>query len=137
MGKDVPDKNVEVDGKVIGANSVLRLSVKTALWLMAGIFAIVMGILSYSYFDLKADVKADGEAKDKAQKEFIERVDAKLEKMDDDVEIIRLDQRDIKGDIKLILDRQTRDNPVRSTNVSAQPIAPPPTNPAPDTTNHE
>ena len=127
-GNDVPDKNVEVNGKTIGANSILRLSVKTAVWLLAGIFSLVMGILTYSYFDLKADVKAAQDEDDLTQKEFLEQVEDKLEKFGDDVQIIRIDQATIKGDIKLILDRQNRDNPVTANpNVSIQPAVPPPT----------
>lgn len=136
MGDSVPDKNVEVNGKVIGANSILRLSVKTAIWIMAGIFSLVMGILTYSYFDLKAEWKASKDTDAASQKEFIEKVDKKLEKVDTDVQTIRIDQATIKGDIKLILDRQTRDNPVRATNVTAQPVAPPTTISPPDTTTH-
>lgn len=46
--------------------------------------------------------------------------------MNDDIQTIRLDQRDIKGDIKLILDRQTRDNPViTNPNISVESITPP------------
>jgi hypothetical protein len=127
-GKGVPDKNIEVDGKVIGGQSLIRLNVKTALWIIGGIFSIVMTILTYSYFDLKKAVKADQEAKDLAHKEFIEKVDGKLDKFDDDVQTIRIDQATIRGDIRLILDRQNRDNPVRTNaNVSVQPVVPPPT----------
>lgn len=129
MGETIPDKNVEINGKVIGTNSILKLSVKTALWIIGGIFSLVMSILTYSYFDLKADVKAAQEADKQSQQEFIEKVDEKVEKMDTDIQTIRIDQATIKGDIKLILDRQTRDNPVRATNVIAQPAVPPPTSP--------
>lgn len=125
MGDSVPDKNVEVNGKVIGGSSILRLNVKTALWILAGIVGAVMTILTWSYFDLKADWKAQQQEILDARKEFIEKVDEKVEKMDTDIQTIRLDQRDIKGDIKLILDRQTRDNPVRATNVSTDPVPPP------------
>lgn len=129
MGETIPDKNVEINGKVIGTNSILKLSVKTALWIIGGIFSLVMSILTYSYFDLKSDVKAAQEADKQSQQEFIERVDGKVEKMNSDIQTIRIDQATIKGDIRLILDRQTRDNPVRETNIVAQPAIPPPTSP--------
>ena len=129
-GKDVPDKNVEVDGKTIGANSILRLNVKTAFWLLAGIFSLVMGILTYSYFDLKGEWNAKKAADEQAHKEFIEKVEGKMDKVDENVNTIRIDQATIKGDIRLILDRQNRDNPVTANpNVSVESAIPPPTDP--------
>jgi len=120
MANPVPDKSIEVDGKVIGQGSTVKLSMKTALWIISGIFGIVMTILTYSYFDLKKDVNA-------SQKEFVEKVDERVEDMTDDVQTIRIDQATIKGDIKLILDRQTRDNPVVSNpSVSVESTVPPP-----------
>ena len=117
---EVPDKSIEVDGRVIGQASTVRLSVKTAMWIVAGIFTIVMGILSYAYFDLKKDINA-------SRQKFIETVDGKVDDMTDDVQTIRIDQATMKGDIKLILDRQTRDNPiVVNPNVSVDPTLPPP-----------
>jgi hypothetical protein len=116
---EIPEKNIEIDGKTIGTSSTVKLSIKTALWLISSVFAIVMIILSYSYFDLKSDVS-------QAQKEFIEKVDNRVEDMKEDITDIKLDQVEIKGDIKLILDRQTRDNPVTTNpNVSVQPVSPP------------
>ena len=126
MTKGVKDKHVEVDGKQIGGESLIRLNVKTAIWIIGAVFSAVMTILSWSYFDLKKDVKAFEEAEAAKQKEFIEKIDEKLEHMDGDVQTIRIDQATIKGDIRLILDRQNRDNPVRTNpNVVVQPSVPP------------
>ena len=126
MANTVPDKNIEIGGKTVGASSTIKLSVKTAMWLIGAIVGVVMTILTWSYFDLKADVKAFQDADAAAQKEFIGKVDEKLDTMDDDVDAIRIDQADIKGDIRLILDRQTRDNPVRATNRTVESTTPPP-----------
>lgn len=122
---NLKDKQLEVNGKVIGGESLIKMNVKTAVWIIAGIFSIVMSILTYSYFDLKKDVATAEAEANKAQTEFIEKVDEFLEKVDSDVQTIRIDQATIKGDIKLILDRQTRDNPVKTTNVPVQPSLPP------------
>ena len=126
MSDKVKDKHIEVDGKVIGGESLIKLNVKTAIWIIGVIFSIVMSILTWSYFDLKSDVKAAQDKDAKSQTEFIEKVDNELEKFGGEVQIIRIDQATIKGDIKLILDRQIRDNPIKSnTNISVQPIIPP------------
>jgi hypothetical protein len=118
MAEIIPDKNIQVDGKTVGVNSTIKLSAKTALWIMGGIIGIVMTILSYSYVDLKNDVKS-------TQSEFIEKVNENVEKMESNIQDIRIDQATIKGDIKLILDRQTRDNPVERTNTPVESILPP------------
>ena len=123
----VKDKHIEVDGKTIGGESLIRLNVKTALWIIGGIVSIVMSILTWSYFDLKSDWKASQQEILEARKEFIEKVDSKVDNMDTDIQSIRIDQATIKGDIRLILDRQNRDNPVRATNNPVQPTQPPPT----------
>jgi len=124
----VKDKNIDVNGKIIGGESLIKLNVKTAVWIIGGIFSIVMTILTWSYFDLKKEVKAFEASEIEKQKEFIEKIDDKLEHVDGEVHTIRIDQATIKGDIKLILDRQTRDNPIRAnTNVAVQPATPPST----------
>ena len=108
----VKDKNIEVNGKVIGGESLIRMNVKTAMWILGGIFSLVMTILTWSYFDLKAEVRDFEAADSKAQKEFVEKVDEKLDDIEDDITTILVDQRELKTDIKHILDKQTRDNPV-------------------------
>jgi len=122
----VKDKNVEIDGKTVGGESLIKLNVKTALWIIGAVVSAVMTILTWSYFDLKADWKASQQEILNARKEFIEKVDDKVDNMDKDIQSIRIDQATIKGDIKLILDRQNRDNPVRiNPNISVQPTLPP------------
>jgi len=124
----VKDKHVEVDGKQIGGESLIRLNVKTAIWIIGAVFTAVMTVLSWSYFDLKKEVKAFEEAEAQKQKEFIEQIDGKLDKVDTEVHTIRIDQATIKGDIRLILDRQNRDNPIiANPNRSVTPSSPPPT----------
>jgi hypothetical protein len=122
----VKDKNVEIDGKTVGGESLIKLNVKTALWIIGAIVSAVMTILTWSYFDLKSDWKTAQQEILNARKEFIEKVDEKVDNMDKDIQSIRIDQATIKGDIKLILDRQNRDNPVRvNPNISVQPTLPP------------
>ena len=128
----VPDKNVAVNGTIIGASSTVKMSVKTTLWILGAIVGVVMTILTYSYFDLKKDYKNDF-------KEFVESVDGKVDAMGTDITNIRIGNASIKGDIKLILDRQSRDNPVKPTNTAVQPTIPPPmttTVTQPDTTSN-
>lgn len=126
MAKVLKDKEIDINGKVIGGESLIRLNVKTAIWIIGAIFSIVMSILTWSYFDLKKDVAASEAAAMENRKEFVEKVDESVDKMEGDIQTIRIDQATIKGDIKLILDRQTRDNPVRvNPNIPVSTVAPP------------
>jgi len=115
MPDDVQDKNVEVNGRKIGANSIIRMNVKTAVWLIGIVFTIVMGILTYSYFDLKGDYG-----------DFVDSVNKSVETMKSDVTTIRVGQEGIKGDIKLILYRLDSENTVTpTTQPVTQPVLPP------------
>lgn len=122
----IPDKNVQVNGKLFGANSTIKLSVKTAFWIVTLLFSMITGVLSKSYFSLKKDMNTK-------HTEFVEKVDEKVDEMKQDITTILIGQEGMKGDIKLILDRQDRDNPVRSTNTYVPTVAPPSfTNVVPD-----
>ena len=90
MPDTIPDKNIQVNGQTMGAGSTIKLSVKTAIWIMGTIITIVMSILTYSYFDLKGDVKA-------SETEFINKVEESVEIMESDIQNIRIDQATIKG----------------------------------------
>jgi len=119
MAKTIPEKNIDINGEVVGANSTIKLSVKTAIWIIGVVVGLVMSILTYAYFDLKKDIKA-------SQENFVKNVDENVESMRNDIQDIRVDVATVKGDIKLILDRQTRDNPIKSNpNVSVESITPP------------
>jgi len=102
--REIPEKNVYVNGKIIGANTTIKLSVKTAIWIISILFTFMMGILTYSYFDLRKYVNIQ-------YQEFSKSIENKVNKIQEDVNTIRIGQEAIKGDIKVILDRQTRSTP--------------------------
>ena len=112
------DRNLLINNKIIGASSTIKMSVKTGFWVLTFIFGLVATILSYAYFGLKKDYKEDN-------KEFVKTVEEKMEKVQEDVTDICIGVESMKGDIRLILDRQNRDNPIRATNTYVQPTIPP------------
>jgi hypothetical protein len=116
--KEIPEENIEIQGKIIGSNSTIKLSVKTAIWFLTGIVIIVMLILTYSYFKLKDEVNTQ-------QNEFVKSVNEKVEKIQNDVTNIRISQEEMRGNIKLILDRQSRDNPIQNTGTKVYSYVPP------------
>lgn len=116
--QEIPEKNIEIEGKLMGINSTIKLSVKTAILIISGIIFLVMSILWYSYFKLKNEVKTQ-------QDEFVKSVNEKVEKIQTDVTNIRISQEGMRGDIKLILDRQNRDNPIEKTSFNVNSYGPP------------
>ena len=116
--KEIPEENIEINGKLIGTGTTIKLSIKTALWIMGGIVSIVLTILIYSYFSLKSEIETK-------ETEFVKSVNEKVEKMKEDLTNIRLNEEDIKGDIKLILDRQDIDNPISNTGTQIHSYTPP------------
>ena len=131
MGDDVKDKDVQVDGKTIGFSSIVKLNVKTVFWL----FGILYVVLGYLYFDLRKDTKASNSILQTEKQDFLRGVESTLYK---DITDIKVGMESMKGDIKVILDRQNRDNPIQPTNTSVQPIVPPSVaNISSDTTDHQ
>jgi len=114
MPKDLADKTVDINGKQVGPSSTIKMTVKTAIWIIGTVFSLVMGILTYSYFDLKGKYG-----------DFVNSVDEKVETMQDDVSNIRIGQEGIRGDIKLILYRLDKETANPSNRPVQNPVLPP------------
>jgi len=107
-------KDLEVNGKVIGENTKITLSVKTALWIIGIVFTLFSTIFTYSYFDVKSDVEQYKIKLEQSNKEFIKEVETsisiKLDKQRDKDEKFIEDIAKIRGDVQLLLDRTQRIN---------------------------
>lgn len=117
---ELDDKEIEIGGKVIGGGTTIRLTVKTLLWILGLAY---MG-LGYLYYDLRTEFKENNGISAEEKREFLKDINAeynrKFEKMFDDIS-------DIKGNIKVILDREGRVSPVQmNPNKSFQSVEPPP-----------
>lgn len=108
------DKEIEVNGKVIGENTKISLSVKTALWLIGGVIALFSAIFTVAYFDVKADVEDYKKHLEQSNKAFIkeveESINVKLDKQRDRDDKFIEDIAKIRGDVQLLLDRTQRVN---------------------------
>ena len=102
-------KDIEIAGRVIGESTKISLTVKTALWLIGGMISIFSTLFTYGYLDLKSDVKTFKEQADKDKAQYFKAVDdkfnAEIQKMQDNYVGTVKDIEDIKGNIKVILDR--------------------------------
>lgn len=134
------DKEVNVNGNVIGENSKITLTVKTALWALGLIITLFSTVLTIAYFDVKSDMKIYKEKVDKEKEEFVKKVQdditTKLEKRRDKEEEFVRSLEEIKGNIRLILDRTQRvgNTPIEGVNTIDNNN---PTTTPPPTTRHQ
>ena len=116
----IKDKDIKVGDKTIGFSSIVKLNVKTLLWVM-GILYIVLG---YLYFDLKKGVSDSSSVLQTEKQEFLHGVETTLYR---DITDIKVGMEGMRGEINIILDRSNRVNPVTANpNVAIQPTVPPP-----------
>jgi hypothetical protein len=106
------DKNIEINGKVIGENTKITLSVKTGLWIIGIMITIFTTILTYTYFDVKSELQDNKNKIQENNQIFINNLkkdlDQKFEKLRDRDDDFIKDIESIKGDVRLILDRTQR-----------------------------
>jgi uncharacterized membrane protein YgaE (UPF0421/DUF939 family) len=132
-------KDIEVNGKVIGESTRITLTVKTAIWIIGLVIALFGSAFTIAYFDVKSDVKTYKEKVDKEKEEFMNKVEEsislKLEKQrDKDEEFIKSIE-EIRGNIRLLLDRtqNSRNDNVQGSNTINNNI---PDNHVPTRSNH-
>jgi hypothetical protein len=113
------EKDIEIGGKVVGFSTTIKMSVKTTLWIMGVLWFALTGLYGYTFLDMKKSMKD-------TLKEQNEWVLDELNIINDKLIETKIDVESIKGDVKLILDRQTRDNPVTyNPYVNVNPQLPP------------
>jgi hypothetical protein len=117
------DQELLIDKKLkVGFNSVVSLNVKTIIWILVGLWSIFSGLAAIGYFDIKNSMKKQTiETKtthkdmtkevEEKKLEMIEGLDIKLQPIRDDVEELTKVYGEMKGDIKVILDRTSPGNP--------------------------
>jgi hypothetical protein len=103
------DRDIEIEGRVIGESTKITLTVKTAIWVISILIFIFSTAFTIAYFDVKNDVKSYKEKIDKDKDDFVkkieENINSKLDKQrDKDEEFIKAIE-EIRGNIRLLLDR--------------------------------
>lgn len=127
--KELKDKEIQVGNKVLGGNTLIKFNFKTLAW----IFGLLYIALGYLYYDLRSELKSSVEISKTEKTEFLEEVedefDTKLDKVLDITHKMQIEQALMKGDIKVILDRNQRNNVEQpNTNIDVEPTLPPPGN---------
>jgi len=107
-------KEVEINGKIFGEDSKVTLSVKTLVWIICGVFFIISTLATVGYFDIKdQQEKMRKDYKNGLElykKEMVKTIKGELKELrEKDTKFIE-DIGEMKGDIKVILDRTMRNN---------------------------
>lgn len=108
------DKEIEVNGEKYGEDTQITLKAKTLVWIIGLLIAGISTIATIGYFDIKSDVKKQKEIFEQEKETYIDDVKKELEeilkedrdKREDMIETIG----EMKGDIKMILDRTSRNS---------------------------
>jgi hypothetical protein len=113
------DKEVEVNGKTYGENTKVTLKVSTLMWIIGGLLSVIGTLATIGYFDIKSDVKEQKDVFEKEKQEYREEIKEVIKQElkdihEKDVQFVE-DIGEIKGDIKVILDRTMRNNDHNNT----------------------
>lgn len=83
---------------IIGENTKISLSVSTALWIVSAFLFVFSCVISWMYYDIKKEVKS--------YKESVQNnIDNKMDKIADKQEQFLQEIGEVKGNVKVILDR--------------------------------
>ena len=91
-------KEFKIGKNTIGEETKLTLSISTALWIIGGVITIFSTIFTWMYFDVKSDVESYKQTTQKG-------IDAKLDKISEKNEQFLNELGEVKGNVKVILDR--------------------------------
>jgi len=113
------DKEVEYKGKSYGESSKVTLKISTLAWIIGGLLSVISTLATLGYFDIKNDVKGQKDTFENEKQEYREEVKDMIKKelkdiREKDVKFVE-DIGEIKGDIKVILDRTMRNNDHNNT----------------------
>ena len=103
------DKEVEIKGKIYGEGTRVTLSVSTLMWVIGALLSVITTLATVGYFDIKSDVKEQKSVFDNEKIEYKEDIKSTLQEElkyeREKREKISEDIGEIKGDIKVILEK--------------------------------
>jgi hypothetical protein len=114
MTVEVKDEEIQIGDKKIGLSSVIKLNVKTLIVLIGILYGGLSTVATIGYFNLKAEIeliKVDTKLKlDKAEESVEKELDNSLHMVRDDIQEIIKEQGELKGDIKVLLEKTRQIN---------------------------
>jgi len=97
----------KVGNKEISEDSVVTTNLKTIFWFLGIISSIIMGMLVYFYLNLNTAIHQNEELDIERVKKMKKEVLVEIKEISGDMENLEDDVWEIKGDVKLLLDRTT------------------------------
>ncbi len=100
---------VKIKGKKYGEDTEITLSVKTVAWIVGILFSVITTLATLGYFDMKHEIKNQKKIFEDEKVQYTEAIkvllQSELKEETEKRELMYKDIYDIKGDIKVILDR--------------------------------
>ncbi len=96
------EDEIKIGDKSFGKNSKVTLTIGTLYKILAGAFFVLFSAAMYGYFDVQSKLNDQDKKMDSIVNE---KVDKKLNSLETDIKQLIREQGDIKGDVKVILDR--------------------------------
>lgn len=97
----MPENELNIGGKKIGESTKITTNLKTLLWICGILFSILIASFTFFYVDLKNKISSMDE-------QFKTTLKQELEKTKNEDYEIKQNIWEIKGDIKVIIDRTSR-----------------------------
>ena len=99
----------KIGNDIIGENTQITITVKTALWIIGIVIALFSSIFTYAYIDVKKEVESSKIKIEQSNHELLKQIDEKLsikfdKQRDRDDKFIE-DIAKIRGDVERLLDR--------------------------------
>lgn len=105
---ELDDNEVQVGDKKFGFNTVVKMNIKTVLTIVTFLWLVLSTIGTIAYFDLKDKINDNNVKIQQENTLFLEKVSNKIDNVQTDLNTTKLGIETMKGDIKVILDRNSR-----------------------------
>jgi hypothetical protein len=119
------EKKVKIGNKEFGEGTLITTSIKTIVWFLSGVAGVILFLTTYFYISLKNQLEENADKDIERSKNIKQEVLFEVKAVSEDTEKIEEDVWEIKGDIKLLLDRTNgglNQGEIRSTTSSPPPL---------------
>lgn len=120
MADEIKDDEIQIGEKKIGMGSVIKLNVKTLLVIVGLLYGGLSTVATIGYFNLKQEIEL---TKQETKKQVSESEEDVEKEMKETLQIVRSDikglikeQGDLKGDIKVLLEKTRQINTTIESN---------------------
>lgn len=119
---------LKIGNKEFNEDSTVTTNIKTIFWFLGIVSSVIMGLLVYFYLNLSSTIEENKTLEIERLKKMKQEVLIEVKEVSSDTEKIEDDVWEIKGDVKLLLDRTSGNN-----NIIVQPQVSPATSSNPTT----